>query len=387
MRSSLPEEEHGVEQLQSAARLLILEDTPRGQSRSGIAATLETQGYPAVAVSSAAEALPVLRRTPPDLLVMAVGPDGSTGSTGRQADLRAAARELRIPVLDVVEMGTGLRRRIEATEQAGDWMVRGGSAEELAARVAGLLRRRAATSATTPRPASSPIDNAFSSLVVHDLRTPLNVIGLSLRMIEQALPRDDPEVVEDLRFIDENLRQIERMLTQLSDYSRLLEPNVALTVSEFEPRRLVSDLLENRDARSRGKGSPVILEVENSCPAEASLDQGRARLAIEYALINAGAAVQDEPIRLTLRGSPQRWIIEVAIDRPPPTSVRSIELHSRAFERLCGSAAERRGMDLAIAARVSELFNGSARLDAQAERSTTITLDWPARIADGSPIH
>jgi len=203
-------------------------------------------------------------------------------------------------------------------------------------------------------------------------------------MIEQVLPRDDPEVQEDLRFIDENFRQIERMLCQLSDYARLFEPGLSLAVSEFDPRRLVNDLLENREAKSGGKGSPVSLEVDGSCPAEASLDQGRARMAIEYALVNASAAANNEPVRLTLRGGPQRWIIEVSIDRPPPSSVHSVELHSRTFERLCGSAAERRGMDLAITARVTDLFKGTARLDAVPTRGTTVVLDWPVRIADTS---
>jgi hypothetical protein len=51
------------------------------------------------------------------------------------------------------------------------------------------------------------------------------------------------------------------------------------------------------------------------------------------------------------------------------------------FERLCGFAAERRGMDLAIAAKVSELFGGSARLELTASRGTVVVLDWPERLA------
>ena len=51
------------------------------------------------------------------------------------------------------------------------------------------------------------------------------------------------------------------------------------------------------------------------------------------------------------------------------------------FERLAGSAAERRGLDLAIASRISELFGGSARLVAEPERRTAVVLDWPSRLA------
>jgi signal transduction histidine kinase len=226
-----------------------------------------------------------------------------------------------------------------------------------------------------------PIDTRFTSLLVHDLRTPLNVIGLSLRLIEQALPTDDPDVAEDLRFIDENFHALERMLAQLGDYARLFEPGLNLVLSEFSPWRLVEELLENRPARPPRKQAPVHLDIQTSCPDVALLDQARARVALDYALANASAAAGVEPIRLLLRGAPERWIIEIGVDRPPPCSVQSIELRSDAFERLCGSAAERRGMDLAIAARVSELFGGTARLEAVEGRGTSIILDWPARYA------
>ena len=43
----------------------------------------------------------------------------------------------------------------------------------------------------------------FLTLVIHDLRTPLNVIGLSLRMIALCFPKGDPQTEEDLRFVNE----------------------------------------------------------------------------------------------------------------------------------------------------------------------------------------
>jgi hypothetical protein len=38
-------------------------------------------------------------------------------------------------------------------------------------------------------------------------------------------------------------------------------------------------------------------------------------------------------------------------------------------------------MDLAIAAKVSELFGGTARLVAEPGQRSTIVLDWPSRLA------
>ena len=357
----------------SFSRLLIRRRESRGRSSASsemgplaMVPLLESRGYQVDSVDSDSEGLAALRRKPPELLILAVSRDRSVGPGTPGAELRAAAQEPGNPGARC----PGLRRRSRpgsgARPEADDWVLRGSSADEIAARVARLLRSRKPVSATAARAPENAVDTRFTSLVVHDLRTPLNVIGLSFRMIEQVLPRDDPDVAEDIQFIEENFRQLERMLSQLGDYSRLCEPELTLSVSEFSPRRLVEELLENREARPGGKKPSVQLDLQKTCPEEAALDQMRARLAIDYALANACAAAHGEPVRLTLRGRPQRLIIEVAIDRPPPSSVESIDLRPHSYERLCGSAAERRGMDLAIAARVSELFGGTARLDAVA---------------------
>jgi len=226
-----------------------------------------------------------------------------------------------------------------------------------------------------------PLNAHFLSTVIHDIRTPLNVIGLSIRMIGQSVPQKDPELEEDLRFLDENFRQIERMLVQLSDYYRLYEPDLGVNAGPFSPRRLVEELVDSRLNRPWPKPVPVDLDVRRTCPEVVTLDQGRARMALHYVLTNASAAADGGTVRLVLRGEPGRWITELAVDKPPPRSVESFALAPSLFERLCGTANERRGMDLAIAAKVSESFGGSARLDVLPASGTVVTLDWPVEMA------
>jgi signal transduction histidine kinase len=380
MLSSLQQREIGVED--RGPRLLVIDVSGAGTPE--LLSLLEERGYQVVAVHPGGEAAQILKRSRPALTVVAHGKADSASPDEDLTDLRTVSRSLGIPVLDILEPDTDLDRWVDESDELDDWIVRGGLPKELSARVAQLVRRSASEKEPefAVRPQGSPIDAQFSSLVVHDMRSPLNVIGLSIRLIEQVIPREGLEIGEDLRFIEENVRQIERMLSQLSDFARLFENGLALAVSDFDPRRLVNELLENRTARPGFKLPAVQLDVQKSCPPEAALDQLRARMAIEYALINANAAAQDTPIRLTLRGIPNRLIVEVAVDRPPPSSVTSFDLRPQVFERLCGSAAERRGMDLAIAARISELFGGTARLEAVEGKGTTLIFDWPVRISD-----
>lgn len=251
--------------------------------------------------------------------------------------------------------------------------------EELHARLARLIVR-ARQSTTKP---VGPADGQFLALMIHDLRTPLNVIGLSLRMVSQAVPKDDPDLEEDLRFLDDNYRQIERMLSLLGDYHRLFEAEAVPGPAEFSPARLIEEVLEARAARIGLRPSAVDLEIEASCPHEVYLDPGRVRLALHYVLANATMAAGGAPIRMTFRGGsvPEQWVVETTIDAAPPGSVHPCTLSPYHFERICGSAGERRGMDLAVAAKVSQEMGGSARLDVCSGVSSTVVLEWPVRMA------
>lgn len=221
----------------------------------------------------------------------------------------------------------------------------------------------------------------FLSLVVHDLRTPLNVIGLTLGMLE-PLGRKQPEYEEDLRIIRENLHQMERMLAHLSDYCRLGEGPTPLSPAPFDPRRLLADLLDDQAMRGPAGRPPARLEVREGCPDHVELDQARASQALTHALTNATNAADGRPVRVVLDGDPDRLVVRIAVDRPPPASVKSLALRPDGFERLHGTAADRFGLELALAAQVTEAFGGTARLDVDQGEGTTLVFEWPARLRE-----
>lgn len=226
-----------------------------------------------------------------------------------------------------------------------------------------------------------PLTARFLSLVVHDLRNPLNAIDLSLQVIDQEVPEGHAELEEDLKMVRENVAQIERMLKHLADYSRLLDEPVRLTPMLFDPRRLISDMVEEFSTRTKG-GPPasIRLEVLPGCPAEVELDQFRAQTAIQHLLANAIGTAENSPIRIILDGTPGRLAIEAAVERPPHPSVEPAPLRPDDFERLLGTPASRVGLELSIVARISELFGGNARLGVTKGRGTSVYLEWPARM-------
>ena len=344
-----------------------------GDRAARIAASVESLGLKPILCDRPEQAAEALRRERPALaLVAEIGPATPEGP-GPFRGVRELARSFGLPSLAVVEPGADPSALVDRVRPYDAWLAQAEIARELPARLASLL-------AIGPGRQAPTIDPRFLALVVHDVRTPLNVIGLTIRAIGQSFPVKSPELEEDLHFLQENANQIERMLAQLGDYCRLLESESPPSGLEFQPQRFLADILEERQSRPGSEAKPVRLEIGDGSPHEVALDPTRVRTALLHAIANAVNASGDAPVRLRSRGRGGRWIVEVVVDKAPPPTVTPTALRPGLFERLTGSAAERRGLDLAIAARISESFGGSARLEVEPGQRSTVVLDWPERL-------
>jgi signal transduction histidine kinase len=364
----------------ASAHLLVVSDSttlPRD-----VVELMSTHGYRTTRATSEGEALSTLSNDRPGVVLVA-DRDASGGGSARAATVRAAAAELGIPVLAVVadlDDPASLAARLADVD---DWVSMAGAASELPVRVGRLLAHQARDAENASAGRTNPmLGPEFLSLAVHDLRTPLNVIGLTIRIFDASVPRNAPNFQEDLRCLEENFQVMVRMLQQINDFHRLYESAGEIAPIEFDPRRLVDDLVEEARSKSGANPPAVTLVVDESCPAEVTLDPIRAKQALQYALANAASAARERvPVRVIVRGGADRWITELAVDQPPPPTVQPLTLRPDLFERLCGTDAERRGVDLAIAAKISALFGGTARLEVYEGRGTSVVLDWPTRLS------
>jgi signal transduction histidine kinase len=226
---------------------------------------------------------------------------------------------------------------------------------------------------------ATPIDPRVLSLITHDLRNPLNVIGLSLRMIEEEVPSAALDIRNDLDILRQNVALLTRMLNFVSDFARQLDENGNCAPGALDPRRLIADAAEEGDAASAtlSKALPIEIDIAPSCPEVVHLDAGRARVAMRNALFNALNAAAGSPVRIKARGEGNRLHIEISVAKPPRQTVASRDLRGDAFERILGTETERLGLDLAIAARASELMGGTARLEVSPGQGSAIIFDWP----------
>lgn len=235
---------------------------------------------------------------------------------------------------------------------------------------------------------SNALETRVLSLVTHDLRNPLHTIGLTLNLIEQ-LTDDGSDLEEELRVIRLNLFHMERMLKHLSDHVLLLqeESGRRIVKESFDPRRLIDAVMEDQLSRRPppvSSSTPIPsarLEARANCPEKVELDQNLARLALGLALSNTLDAAGDRPARVVLDGKDDRLSIRFETEVPPPASLKPSSLQPDHFERLLGVPGERLGLELAVVARISTIFGGSARLEVYPEKGTAVILDWPTRLA------
>ena len=331
-----------------------------------IASSFEALGFAISHHDQPNLAAEIIKRDRPKLIVVVEIAGNPVAVFPRLAE---SARRLSIPTLAIAEPGPGLAEVVHGYD---DWLTPAAVETELTIRARRLIDRSA-------EPQTPAIDPRFLALVVHDLRTPLNVFNLTIRAIGQSVPTPSPDFEEDLTFLQENSKQMEKMLAQLGDYCRLVESEQRPSAVEFETKRFLTDFLEEKLSKREPEFKSVRLEIGGDAPSEVALDPNRVRLAIQHALANAVAAAGDSLVKIRSRGSSGRWTIDLVVEKAPPPTVTATTLQSHIFERMIGAPAERRGLDLAIAARVSELFGGSARLEVEPGTRSVITLDWPTR--------
>ena len=229
------------------------------------------------------------------------------------------------------------------------------------------------------------INPKILGLIVHDLRTPLNVIGLSLQTVVSVLNSGiDRSLNEELGYLRSNFAQIDQMLMYVNDYSRSLERVTSVQPTKFSPRKLASELFEDERASKFGLvGSHIPIRIDEACPDEVELNPLRAKQAILYAIVNAFATGRRSGgvvPAVIFGGGDGHWQIEVELKVAPPVGPIVMALDANHFDRMIGVELDRHGLDLAIVAQITREFHGEARLQLEPGKSSTIVIHWPVKV-------
>jgi signal transduction histidine kinase len=210
----------------------------------------------------------------------------------------------------------------------------------------------------------------LSTVIAHEVRNPLMIIKTAVRSLRR---QDDREVVEVAASIDEEVRRINRVVTDVLDFARPIK-------FDFAPADLNEICRDAAQAVQTGGVDPPIAVEVTSPTAPILTDAERLRAVLVNVLTNAQHAVrarnngQTAAIRLvTQRAQGGRWRIDVA-DRGQGISAEDLP---RLFEPFFTTRRTGSGLGLALSRNIVEGLGGTIVIDSQVNVGTTVRIELP----------
>ena len=231
-------------------------------------------------------------------------------------------------------------------------------------RTAELRRANDALSARTEELAeAAEAKSRFLANVSHEIRTPMNgIVGMARLLQETPLTRDQREYAD---IIVSSARALLRIIDDLLDSSKFESGGFELDAVDFEPRRVVDDVVKLLRPEAEAKRLALSATVDPAVPEQARGDPGRLRQALVNLVGNAvkftetgAVTVLAEPVEEAADGWRLRFEVrDTGIGIDPAAQERLFKPFAQA-----DSSTTRRfggtGLGLAISRRLVELMGG-----------------------------
>jgi signal transduction histidine kinase len=225
------------------------------------------------------------------------------------------------------------------------------SFDEMSARIRGLIQGQ----------------KDLTSALSHEIRTPLARIKFAMAMIGSKAPTAD-----ELRSIEEDVREIDRLIATMLEFARLDHPDTEIAWQMTPADAWVQEAAGKcllRDGQRVRHAAPSML---------VRMDPARMGLAASNLLVNACRYAKSE-VAIELAAHENRYELSVEDDGPGiPEAER--ENVFKAFTRLDDSRSRGTGgygLGLAIVARIAALHGGTARAERSTLGGARIVVAWP----------
>ena len=215
-------------------------------------------------------------------------------------------------------------------------------------------------------------DTELARGLAHEIRNPLNSIGLNLTVLERKLQKaiDDPtEYESSVRAIRTELDRVEDLTTEIRQYS---EPVTADT-GWHELDGLLEELLALKRAAFKDRSIAIEKSI-NPPDAEIFCDPEGFKHALKALLTNAAEAI-DRGGKVTFEADLRDGytVLEISDDGKgmKPTATE------RAFDLFYTTKASGTGIGLPIVKKIVEAHGGAIQLLSQSEHGTTVRIELP----------
>lgn len=224
----------------------------------------------------------------------------------------------------------------------------------------------------------------FVSVASHELKTPINVIIGYLQLLEEgvygALPAEQVEV---LKTIENQVKSLQRLVTQLLDISRFEAGGGRVEPRQVHLSNLLDELERAFHVLALQRGVHLTITRRGDLPDEVVWDIDRVNEVLGNLLSNAFKFThKDGRVDLLVEEvdhSVQMTVHDTGAGIPPEQLPRIFEKFYQADNQRSASAAGS-GLGLAIAKQIVEAHGGTIRCDSTLGVGTTFTLTLPIQV-------
>ena len=221
------------------------------------------------------------------------------------------------------------------------------------------------------------------AIVSHDLRSPLNTIGMSSQLLLE-LTMDDTQRKRHLEIIDRAKTRMDRLIQDLVDVTRV-EAGKGLTIAQ-KPEHvstLVRDACDGFSLQAREKGVQLGCVVPDETP-DVRVDFGRINQVLSNLIGNA-LKFTPEGGRIDLRVREEKGMVLVSVqDTGPGIPVEDLERVFRRFWQAPRAARQGAGLGLAISRGIVEQHGGRMWATSQEGKGTTFHFTLPIGVPSAS---
>jgi two-component system sensor histidine kinase/response regulator len=319
--------------------VLIVDDTI--ENLRLLSSMLSARGYEVRAVSNGRQALQAAEGDPPDLILLDVNMPEMNGYEVCRA-LKAHATLRDVPVIFLTALGE-ISDKVKAFDAgAVDYVTKPFQVEEVEARVrTHMALRRASRELFESHERLTALEKLRDDLVhmvVHDMRSPLTVLGGHLSLLrESAEATLTEDAAEDLRKAERCARTLSRMVSDLLDVSRLENQKLPLHPADHDLSAMVEDVCST--VGTLDKGRSIRLEIPG--PVTVRCDGALVKRVLENLV---GNAIKHTPagVGLTVAVSKRSSRARVEVrDLGPGVPPDATERIFRKFETLAARAEQK----------------------------------------------